>query len=98
MKNKNKESTPQSNPFLQNLMKLSFGAAQHMIKDFTLSRSVKKLDQNNERFDTIENVLIKCEMKINQLQNDIDRLRIQLFWSNAVIIVAVVLILFKLLI
>lgn len=96
MKRRESKEVPPKNPLISALMNVSFRTLQHMIKDFTLNRSVKKLDKNNERFDTVENLLVKCETKINDLRSDLDRLKIQLFWSNAVIIVGVLLIIFKL--
>ena len=83
---KKKETKPAPNPLLSHVISMGFDLAKHWLKDMENARKVSKIDQFAEQFGTLENLVIKLDRRVQENGKLIDRLKLQLLWSNIVII------------
>lgn len=93
---KNKEAKPAANPLLNNMISMGFDLAKHWLRDLENARKVSKIDQFSEQFGTLENLVIKLDRRVQDNIHLIDKLKLQLLWSNIVIIALLIVTLLQL--
>ena len=93
---KKKEMKPAANPLLSNVISMGFDLAKHWLKDMENARKVSKIDQFNEQFSTLENLILKLERRVQEYGALIEKLQLQLLWSNIVIIALLIVTVLKL--
>jgi hypothetical protein len=79
-------------PLLAGLINMFFDMIKHFIKDFDNMRKVKKIDNMQDKFSTIEHMQVKLEDKIVENRRQIEDLKNRILWGN-ILIIALLLIL-----
>jgi len=95
MSNKNREE-PQSKPIIAGAVKVLFEVIKHFIHDFEINRTAKKFEKYGEQFQTIDNMLLKLENKLQECRREIEDLKNRLLWSNILLIVLLILLIVQL--
>ncbi|MCD4829380.1 MAG: hypothetical protein K8R90_08165 [Candidatus Cloacimonetes bacterium] len=90
MKKKDKSAGPATNPILSHAISMIFDLAKHWLKDLENTRKVNKIDKFSEQFGTLENLVIKIDRRAQENGKLIEKLKLQLLWSNIVIILLLV--------
>ena len=86
-----KEEMPQHKPLIAGAIKILFEVVKHFIHDFEINRTAKKFEKYSEQYQTIENMLIKLENRLNDYRREIEELKNRLLWSNILLIVLLIL-------
>ncbi len=90
------KETPESKPIIAGAVKILFEVIKHFLHDFELNRSAKKFEKYEEQFQTIENMLIKVDEKLQNYRREIADLKTRLLWSNFLLIILLVLLIAQL--
>lgn len=91
----NNEKIPQSNPIISSIVNLLFQLLKHAISDFDLSRSAKRNEQVSDRIESMNNMLRDMHNKIDQCNQEIERLKNRIVWGYIIFIAVLVSILFQ---
>lgn len=97
MSNKQREDV-QSKPLIAGAIKVLFEVVKHFINDFEVNRTAKKFEKYGEQFQTIDNMLLKLENKMQECRREIEELKNRLLWSNILLIALLVLLVVQLLV
>ena len=81
-------------PLLAGLINMFFDMIKHFIKDFDNMRKVKKIDNMQDKFATIEHMQVKLEDKISENRRLIEELKNRILWGNIVIVALLAIILY----
>ncbi len=92
---KSKDEKSKGNSIITHSISMVFDLIKHLIKDFELSRNVKKIDKFSEKFSNIEHLMIRLEEKFQDNRKEIEELKNKLLWSNVIIIALLVTILIQ---
>ncbi len=95
--NKHKED-PQSKPLIAGAVKVLFEVIKHFLHDFEINRTAKKFEKYGEQFQTIDNMLIKLDNKMQECRREIVELKNRLLWSNILLVVIVILLIVQLIV
>jgi hypothetical protein len=93
---KKKQEVQKSNPLVSGLVNTFFEIVKHFMKDFDNMRKIKKIDKYDDQFATIEHMMVRLEEKIRSLRQHVEELKARLLWSNIMIIVLLLIILYEL--
>ena len=97
-KNQQKEndSKPEENQILKGFVKLIFEVLKHYIHDWDLGRSAKKGDQIGERFDKVDNLLVKLDERVQYYNRQIEELKQRIAIGNILIVVLLIVLIVQL--
>ncbi|RLC46461.1 MAG: hypothetical protein DRI23_12350 [Candidatus Cloacimonadota bacterium] len=87
-----------SNPILSGLINMFFDMIKHFMKDFENIRKVKKIDNVNDKFSSLEHMLVRLEDKIQDNRHQIEELKNRLLWGNIFIIILVLFVIYQLIV
>ena len=93
---KKKQEVQKSNPLVSGMVNTFFEIVKHFMKDFDNMRKIKKIDKYDDQFATIEHMMVRLEEKIRSLRQHVEELKARLLWSNIMIIVLLLIILYEL--
>jgi hypothetical protein len=93
---KKKQEVQKSNPLVSGLVNTFFEIVKHFMKDFDSMRKIKKIDKYDDQFATMEHMMVRLEEKIRSLRQHVEELKARLLWSNIMIIVLLLIILYEL--
>lgn len=93
---KKKQEVQKSNPVVSGLVNTFFEIVKHFMKDFDNMRKIKKIDKYDDQFATMEHMMVRLEEKIRSLRQHVEELKARLLWSNIMIIVLLLIILYEL--
>ncbi len=80
-----------SNPIVSKFVSLIFDLAKHFIKDFENIRKVKKIDKFDDKFHSLEHLIIKMQDKIEKNRMMLDEMKNRILWGNIIIVVLLLL-------
>ncbi len=86
-----------SNPIISNFVSLFFDLMKHFIKDFENIRKVKKIDKFDDKFHSLEHLIVKMQEKIDKNRMLLDDMKNRIFWGNVIIVILLILNLFLIL-
>lgn len=95
---KKQEENPQHKPLIAGAVKVLFEIVKHFIHDFEVNRTAKKFEKYSEQFQTIENMLIKLENRLNDYRREIEDLKNRILWSNILLIILLILLIMQMVI
>jgi hypothetical protein len=87
-----------SNPFISGLINMFFDMIKHFMKDFENIKKVKKIDNMNDKFSSLEHMLVRLEDKIQDNRHQIEELKNRLLWGNIFIIILVLFVIYQLIV
>ncbi len=74
---------------LANSLEFIFDMIRQSMRFFELRKSAKITDSFNEKFDTVENVLLKIEKRLQESQRKLDKLTTLVITSHILLIVSI---------
>ena len=84
---KKKKDSPEKNPIVTGFINMIFEVFKHFIKDFENFAKAKKVDKFDNKFNTLERMVIDLKTKIQDNYREIDELKNRILWGNIVIVV-----------
>lgn len=82
-------------PLLVGLINMFFEMIKHFFKDFENMKKVKKIDSMQDKFASIEHMLVRLEDKIQENRHQIEDLKNRILWGNIVIIVLLAIVIYQ---
>lgn len=82
-------------PLLVGLINMFFEMIKHFFKDFENMKKLKKIDSMQDKFASIEHMLVRLEDKIQENRHQIEDLKNRILWGNIVIIVLLAIVIYQ---
>ncbi|MDO9577853.1 MAG: hypothetical protein Q7J16_08210 [Candidatus Cloacimonadales bacterium] len=82
-------------PLLVGLINMFFEMIKHFFKDFENMKKVKKIDSMQDKFASLEHMLVRLEDKIQENRHQIEDLKNRILWGNIVIIVLLAIVIYQ---
>jgi hypothetical protein len=82
---------PESKPLVAGAVKVLFEVIKHFLHDFEINRTAKKFERYSEQFQTLENMLLKADKRIQECRKEIEDLKQRLLWSNVLLVAILIL-------